>query len=155
MGTFYVGILGEILKLFDEIECRRFSSAECAVLAKSRFAVLMQQHLPETREKVESYQARRSAEQRKLNEEAAAYEVKRQAAIRGEQLRLEQEAKERNAQHYAAAAEAERREQAVWAANREQYEKERLRKLDEDQQFSEAAAKKGAALLDAIEKAGA
>ena len=77
-----------------------------------------------------------------------------QAAVAGEKLRLEKEAADRNAEIYANALAVEKATAERWQANREEYEKQRREKNEKDRLDSEEAAKKGAALLDAIEKKG-
>ncbi len=101
---------------------------------------------------MEAYQERVTAERRKLTTAAAAYEEKRQAAVAGEKLRLEKEAADRNTEIYTNAVAAEQREREQWKQKYDEMERVRREKNDKDSLSAEAAAKKGAALLDAIEK---
>ena len=95
-GTFFVELLLEVLGLIDEVEARRLSAYEAGAKAKAHFRELMFESQPACRAKVRAHQAKIAAEQCERNAEAARYEEKRQQAIRGETLRIEKAATDRD-----------------------------------------------------------
>ena len=151
---FWLDLLFEVVALVDSVERRELSSHEATTLAKARFSVLMAEHLPACQAQVESYRERTAAERRKLTDEAAAVEERRVRAQRAESLRLEQAAKDRNAEIYANAREAELRQREQWHQKYDEEEKLRREKNEKEQVSAEVQAKEGARLLAEIETGG-
>ena len=87
---FYVDLLLEVLQLVDDVEARHLTANEAVTRANKRFCELMEQYVPECRERVAAYRGRIEAEQAERNKAAGEYEEKRVRANHAETIRIDQ-----------------------------------------------------------------
>lgn len=153
-GAFYVSLLLEVVRLFDDVESRRLMASEATAQAKARFCSLILEHDPGCRDRVTAYQERVRAEQAELTAQRAAYEERRVAAQRGEALRIEQAAADAARERYDAAIAAEKSLKEATLERIAREAEEQSRRDEEAQAAERRRVEEADKLLRLIEQKG-